>query len=209
MKPTVHGMPGSSNVQSVLLALLEKGVAYDLRTQPAEAYKRAPYVTQVHPFGMVPALEHGDFTLYETQAIVRYVDDAFPGPPLTPQSARARARMNQIIGIAQEYLKGTVSGGGSINYHRAWQPKRGVPPDHVRIAQLLPSAGTALRALDQLHAEPYLTGDYSLADVMLAPILYVFRRTPEGEDLLRQLPRLKTWLSRCEARPSGSVLQMP
>jgi glutathione S-transferase len=205
----VHGMPGSSNVQSVLLALAEKGVEYELREQPAAAYKREPYMTEVHPFGMVPALEHGDFTLYETQAIVRYIDDAFTGPPLVPQAARPRARMNQIIGIAQEYLKGTISGGGSINYHRAWLPKFGIEVDHARIATLLPRARTALSALDRLHAEPYFTGDLSLADLMVAPILYVFRKTPEGADLLGAFPRLVGWLERSEARPSGRLLRMP
>jgi len=209
MKPIVHGMPGSSNVQSVLLALAEKGVEHELHEQPAAAYKRAPYITEVHPFGMVPALEHGDFTLYETQAIVRYVDDAFAGPRLAPESARPRARMNQIIGIAQEYLKGTVSGGGSINFHRAWQPKFGIEVDHARIAELLPRARTALLALDRLHTEPYFTGELSLADLMVAPILHVFRRTPEGADVLGAFPRLVRWLERCEARPSGRLLRMP
>jgi glutathione S-transferase len=205
----VHGMPGSSNVQSVLLTLAEKGVEYDLHEQPAAAYKRAPYITAVHPFGMVPALEHDDFTLYETQAIVRYVDDAFAGPRLAPQSPRPLARMNQIIGIAQEYLKGSVSGGSSINFYRAWQPKFGIEVDHAWIAALLPRARTALFALDRLHAEPYLTGDLSLADLMVAPILYVFRRTPEGAELLGAFPRLLGWLERCEARPTGRLMRMP
>jgi len=45
----------------------------------------------------VPALQHGDFMLYETNAIAAYVDEVFPGAKLTPADPRKRARMNHTI----------------------------------------------------------------------------------------------------------------
>ena len=45
----------------------------------------------LHPFGRVPALQHDDFVLYETNAIAAYIDDVFPGPKLTPAD-RSSAR---------------------------------------------------------------------------------------------------------------------
>jgi glutathione S-transferase len=48
--------------------------------------------------------EHRDFRLYETQAILRYLDDVFPEPPLEPDDPRAAPRINQIIRI-NDFLK--------------------------------------------------------------------------------------------------------
>ena len=57
----------------------------------------------LHPFGRVPALVHDGFALYETGAIIRYIDRAFPGPALQPTEPRALARMDQMIGIVDAY----------------------------------------------------------------------------------------------------------
>ena len=54
-----------------------------------------------HPFGRIPVVDHGDFRLYETQAILRYLDDLYPTPPFQPKDARAKARMNQLVGITR------------------------------------------------------------------------------------------------------------
>jgi glutathione S-transferase len=59
-----------------------------------------PVHLEQHPFGRVPALKHGDFMLYETNAIAAYVDEVFPGPRLTPDDARKRARMNSGSAIS-------------------------------------------------------------------------------------------------------------
>lgn len=56
-----------------------------------------------HPFGRIPAFEHGDFHLYKTGEIVRYIDDIFPGCKLQPTDPKARAKVNQIVGILDPY----------------------------------------------------------------------------------------------------------
>ena len=81
MKPILHGPGYSTYVRTARLAFEEKGVDYDLDHFdfmdgfPDEHLAR-------HPFGRVPTLTHGDFALYETVAICRYVDEGFDGPPL-------------------------------------------------------------------------------------------------------------------------------
>ena len=69
------------------MALEAKGVAY--RFEPVDIFSpdadRDAY-RKLHPFMRIPALRHGDFTSIETGAINRYVDEAFPGPPLQPPS---------------------------------------------------------------------------------------------------------------------------
>ncbi len=51
------------------------------------------------PFAKVPAFEHDGFRIYETSAIMRYVDEAFDGPALQPADAKGRAIMEQAISV--------------------------------------------------------------------------------------------------------------
>ena len=90
----IHGIPGSPYVRKPLLVCEEKGAAYRLAAMPfgANAHKQPEYLA-LHPFGRLPAIEHGDFKLYEAQAIGRYIDRAFEGPSLTPTDPRQAARM--------------------------------------------------------------------------------------------------------------------
>jgi glutathione S-transferase len=61
------------------LSLEEKAIAFELRTISVVEAKQDPHLNR-HRFGRVPAFEHGDLRLYETQAILRYLEDVFPEP---------------------------------------------------------------------------------------------------------------------------------
>src|SRR5207237_63036 len=92
---TLFGFPRSVYVQMAGLVLTHKEVPYafhDLETE-----MNTPSHLALHPFERVPILRHGDFTVYETAAIVAYVDDAFDGAKLTPGDPQMRAHMNQWI----------------------------------------------------------------------------------------------------------------
>src|SRR5215469_1352632 len=94
---TLHGFRYSVYVRIARLVLAEKGVAYaSVEVNPFAANVPAEYLA-LHPFRRVPTLVYGDFALYETCAITRYVDEAFDGPALQPRDTRARARMAQVI----------------------------------------------------------------------------------------------------------------
>ena len=58
----------------------------------------SPKHPALHPFDRVPILQHVDFMLYETNAIVAYLEEVFPRPPLQPAQPRDRVLMNQWIG---------------------------------------------------------------------------------------------------------------
>ena len=88
---TIYGPPHSTYLRSARLALEEKGVDYAL--EPVEF--KSPAHFDLHPFGRVPILRHGDFQLYESMAIMAYVDETFDGPALAPSEPRQRARMIQ------------------------------------------------------------------------------------------------------------------
>ena len=80
---TIHSIPGSPFGRAVLAALHEKGVPCRFSMVTPGAL-RAPEHLARHPFGRVPVLEHDGFMLYETQAILRYIDRVLPEPALTP-----------------------------------------------------------------------------------------------------------------------------
>ena len=203
----IHGVPGSPYVRSALLGFEEKGIPY--RLAPIEA-PRGPEHLKLHPFGRVPTLDHGEFRLYETQAILRYVD-TFGGsagaPALQPRDPRAAARMNQIVGIVDWYVFPTISVGITaerLMSQRFWNR----PPDEANVAKALPGARVCVSELDRLKGDsPFMVGDaLSIADLMLAPQLEFFRATPEGTELLSGTG-LEGWLTRMGMRASMQATQ--
>src|SRR5262245_44566719 len=99
----VHSVPGSPFGRAVLAALEEKRAAYRLAPVPPGAMKTEPHLAR-HPFGRVPVLDHGGFSLYETQAILRYLDRVLPGQALSPSEPQALARMDQVMNVSDWYL---------------------------------------------------------------------------------------------------------
>jgi glutathione S-transferase len=204
----VYGIPGSPYLRSALLGLEEKGANYRLAVVGQEFGVRSEEHLQRHPFGRIPILEHGDFRLYETQAILRYLDAAVPGTALQPKDARAVARMSQIAGIVDWYVFPYISVGITAERfmsQRFWNRA----PDEANIAQALPRARLCLRELERLQGSAeFLAGDtLSIADLMVAPQLQFFRGTPEAEELM-QGTALDAWLKRMHARPSMQATEV-
>jgi glutathione S-transferase len=198
----VHSIPGSPYGRAVLATLEEKNADYRLAPLALGAHKAEPHVSR-HPFGRVPVLEHDGFLLYETQAILRYLDRALPEPPLTPADARAAARMDQAMNVNDWYLYQGVA--NVIVFHRVVAPRLiGSTPDEAAIAAAMPKAHVAFRELSRLLGwQSYFAGDaVSLADVLIAPQLDLFALAPEWAPLTADAPNLVEWLRRMTARPS-------
>ncbi|HYH21487.1 MAG TPA: glutathione S-transferase family protein [Azospirillum sp.] len=204
----VHGPALSSYVWSVRIALTEKGLAYEM---PAFAFgaQRQPEHLARHPFAKVPAFEHDGFVLYETQAIVRYIDEAFPGPSLQPADVRRRARMNQVIGIMDAYGWPSIAGG--ILFNRLIAPKMGMPCDEAAVQEAIPRAQQCIAEWERLLGDqPYMAGGaFSLADVMLAPIMLYTPFAEESRALLAEAPRLTAWIGRMRAHSSVAATAPP
>jgi glutathione S-transferase len=197
----VYGIPGSPFVRAVLLGLEEKGVAYRMQALGLGENRGEAHLAR-NPFGRVPVIEHGDFRLYETQAILRYIDAAFPGPSLQPKEVRAAARMNQVAGIADWYVFPQI--GIGIVFQRIVGPVLlGKAADETVIGEALPKARTCIGELERLlDTQPFFAGETpTIADLMLAPQLDYFAATPEGGQLLAGT-RLESWLARMNTRPS-------
>lgn len=199
---TVYSVPGSPYGRAVLIALEEKQARYRL-VRIAPGTLRAPEHLARHPFGRVPALEHGDFRLYETQAILRYLDRVLPGSALTPPGPRAAARMDQLMNVNDWYL--FQGAGNVIGFQRIVGPKlMGLTPDEVAIAAAMPKAHHVFGILArELGDAGYFGGEApSLADLMIAPQLDFFAATPEWSVLTADTPDLVRWMERMNGRPS-------
>lgn len=195
----IYGIPGSPFLRSACLGLEEKGQPYRIERL---ADMRGETHRSLHPFGRMPTVDHGSFRLYETQAILRYVDALFPKPALQPTEPRAIARMNQIIGINDWYLFPQVA--RIIVFNRIIGPALlGMRPDETAIAAAVPDARLCLGELDRLvDGQPFLAGEHlTIADLMLAPQVYYLAATPEGAAILKATSLL-SWLGRMNARPS-------
>ena len=199
---TVYSIPGSPFGRAVLATLEEKAATYRL-VPVAPGTFRSPEHLARHPFGRVPVLEHNGFSLYESQAILRYLDRVLPAPLLTPGDCKAAARMDQVMNVNDWYLFQGVA--NVIAFHRVVGPRlMGLQPDEAAIEAAMPKARTVFAELARLLGEqPYFTGDaVSLADLLIAPQLAFFTQTPEWSVLSAPHANLVTWLARMEARPS-------
>ena len=198
----VHGIPGSPFVRSVLVALEEKSARYRF-TAVAPGTLKSPEHLARHPFGRIPALDHGAFRLYETQAILRYIDRVLPQPSLTPQNPQAAARMDQLMNVNDWYLFQGVA--NVIAFQRIVGPRLlGLKTDEDAIAAAMPKAHAVFDELArQLGESAFFVGEsLSLADVLLAPQLDFMRDTPEWEPLTDKHGNLRAWLDRMNLRQS-------
>lgn len=206
--PIVYGPAGSTYVWSARLALAEKGVTHELVEIGFGAHRDEPHLSR-QPFAKVPAFEHDGFALYETQAIVRYVDERFAGTPLQPEDVHQWSRMNQLIGIVDAYVWPSIA--GAILYNRMLVPRLGGTPDEAAISAALPRARLCLAEIDRLMEDHrFLAGDHvSLADLMVVPLLYYFGNVPDGGAPMAKHPKLQDWVRRMETRQSFAVTKPP
>lgn len=102
----VIGHPISVATRQALTALAEKGRDADVvLVDVFKNEQNQPTHLKRHPFGHIPVLQDGNFELYETPAILRYIDKKWPAPSLTPVSLQDSARMDQWLCIEQAYLQ--------------------------------------------------------------------------------------------------------
>ncbi len=199
----VHSIPGSPFGRAVLVAFEEKNTPCRFSLVAPGTRLSEPHISR-HPFGRVPALEHDGFMLYETQAILRYLDRVLPAPPLTPADPRAAARMDQAMNINDWYLFSGVN--NVIGFHRLVAPRLrpGHAPDEAAIAAAMPKAHVVFNELARLlGGQAYFAGGtVTLADLLIAPQMDFLAQTPEWAPLTAGHQNLVDWLARMNARPS-------
>jgi Glutathione S-transferase, N-terminal domain len=84
--------PLSTYSRRVLMAFAERQIPHDLVVvdMAARKHREQPYLA-LNPYGRVPTLEEDGFVLFESTAILNYLEATRPAPPLVPADARGRA----------------------------------------------------------------------------------------------------------------------
>ena len=102
MSVTLHTYWRSSAAWRVRIALALKGIAYDaapVHLLRAGGEQRTDAYRALNPQGLVPALTDGDETVTQSLAIIEYLDETRPEPPLLPRSAAGRARVRALASV--------------------------------------------------------------------------------------------------------------
>jgi len=204
--PIVYGFPRSTFVNIVRLVLTHKDVPYTFHD--LEPVMGKPEHLALHPFDRVPILRHGDFTIYETSAIVSYIDDAFAGPKLTPADVRARGRMNQWISAVNSYYYPYMI--YHVTHERLVFPELGIASDEKVVAHALPKVELGLGVLERelSHGQDYVLGaELTLADFFILPSTFAFSLTEEGRKLYPKFPAFSRWRERMENLPTTKKLR--
>ncbi len=198
---TIHHHPLSTFARRVRIALIEKGLDEDTGfvevNMTAGAHKQQPYLS-LNPYGRVPTLEEDDgFVLYESTAILEYVEALHPTPPLVPADARGRARVSQHMKLCDLQLARQT---GTIIF-----PKRFLPRDRwnaTAMEQAKREIESHLEILDrQLQDTDYVVGDsYSLVEVCYTPFVEFFPLMD-----ISPPPHVAAWAARILARPSAQA----
>ena len=157
----IHGVPPSTFTRTVRLACHEKGIDYELvPTMPGE-------ITALNPFRKIPAVSHGDLVLFETTAILRYLDRTFAGPKLWPDDLVGIALCDQWVSAVCDLLVNAA-----LRYMASRYGFLPVPAEMQR--QYLDKTREVVPIFDrQLGKTRYLAGDgVTAADLFRAgPVL--------------------------------------
>ena len=202
----VYGFPRSTFVNIVRMVLTHKDVPYRFHDLEPEMGK--PGHLALHPFNRVPILRHGDFTLYETSAIVTYLDETFPRMPLQPRDIAGRARMDQWISMVNSYYYPYMI--YHVTHERLVFPELGIASDEKVVAHALPKVELGLQVAERELADGrrYLLGnELTLADFYLLPSSFAFGLTDEGKRMYLKYPLFSGWRDRMEALPSVKTLR--
>jgi glutathione S-transferase len=198
---TIHTFIGSPFGRAVQALCIEKNAPHRL-APVGPGQQKSPEHLARHPFGKAPAIDHDGFGVYETQAILRYIDQVYPDPTFTPADPKARARMNTAIGVNDCYFFRPEAGVGIV-FNRVVAPKFGMPADEAAVEAAIPGTRHCVEVLsDFIRTRPYLAGDtISLADLHVGCQLDMLADCAEGAAMLKGTP-LEAWLGRLRARPS-------
>lgn len=177
---TLLGDARSTYTRTVRMALAEKGVACTLQG----CAPHSADILAVHPFGRIPALRDGDIELWETEAIVSYLDESFDsGVSLRPGNILDRARCVQWISAINSYLYETMVRRYVLQI--LFPRGEGGKPDRAVIDTALAEMPAQFAALDKAYGgNDFLAGGLSGADLFLAPILAYVQSLPEGGALM-------------------------
>ena len=197
------GFSDSVYTRAVRLALHEKDLPYEFSEVNPFTEEGLSALDGHHPFGRVPVLQHYAFEVYETTAILGYLDDGFDAPRLTPKGAKAAARMRQVMGIVDSYVYWPlVRQVFSHGYYRLFM---GDSSNAGIVSEGLAASDLALDALEDIAAGGLILNgrDITQADCMLLPMIDCFACVDAARAKLNDRPALTHWHRAVTTRPAA------
>ncbi|HKU95866.1 MAG TPA: glutathione S-transferase N-terminal domain-containing protein [Vineibacter sp.] len=193
---TVFGHPASTCTRKVLCTLHEIGQPFEFQhVDLARGEHQQPAHLARQPFGRVPAIDDDGFRLYESRAIIRYLNDRYGGT-LVPADVRDRAAMDQWTSVEYAYFSAAAM--TPVLHHVV-----GRPQDEAVLAAANTTIGQTLDVLEaHLGVVPYFAGaHFSLTDIVYLPYLDYLMATPQ-KAAVAERGNVMAWWSRCSQRPS-------
>ena len=197
--PKLWGRISSINVQKVVWCLDEIGLAYE-RIDIGGAFGFTPEYRAMNPNVLVPTWQEDDFTLWESNAIVRYLSDRHPGAALRPADPRVRAD-------ADRWMDWQTTTATPALRDAFWHLIRLAPEnrDAALVAASTEASEKAARILDaHLAHRPYVAGDaFTMGDIPVACHVNRWLLMPVDRPAL---PHLQSWWERVRARPGARTV---
>src|SRR5262245_40160737 len=194
----IYGVPPSTFTRAVRMGCHEKGVDYEL----VPAFPGT--IGALNPFNKIPAMTHGDLTLFESSAILRYLDCAFPGRKLWPADARAAAIVDQWIGAAGDSLLNSAQRYLAARFNFLPVPAEMSKKYLDKTREVLPVFNR------QLGTTRYLAGDeLTAADLVAVPPFFYFPDIPELREILDAQTNCRRWMDDIASRPSFAATVTP
>jgi glutathione S-transferase len=190
----------SGNSGRAVFALFEAGVPWGQHpVDTRSAQNRQPEYLARNPMGKVPALQDGEFSLWESNAINWYVAEKHPESRLLPSSLAGRAAVHRWMFFQTGHISPAcvpVFRDTNARVQAFWNYK----PDATAAAAARQELARFLPVLDSaLEGREWLEGEFSLADIAYAPH---FLLIAGGGFDFSPYPRLERWLERLFARPA-------
>jgi glutathione S-transferase len=194
------------------LAMKQAGIAFEELRIPLYGPGSKERLAEVSPSARVPALIHGDLTVWDSLAICEYLAETHPG--MWPADSKARA-------IARSVSAEMHSGFANLRTHMGMNIRKdyagkgmgaGVPQD---IARILASWKDCRKLFGA--GGPFLFGPFSIADAMYAPVVMRFRTYAVAipaelkayYEAMLALPALQDWMAasakETESIPDGDI----
>ncbi len=199
-----HCGSGSPYAWRVWLALEHKALPYELEMMSFAAGDPAsPEYAAINPRRKVPALVDDGFTLYESAAILDYLEEAYPasGRPLYPPQPQPRARARRQIREADEYLAFALEG---MVFEILFKPASEWNPEVI--AEARASFGNELAHFERELAGDFFAGAVGAVDFTVYPMVALALRMQEKKKPDLAIwdaigPNLAAWMTRLEALP--------
>jgi glutathione S-transferase len=193
----IWGRNTSSNVQKAMWGIGEVGLPYErIDIGGAFGKNKEPAYLAMNPNGLVPTLQDGDFLLWESNSIVRYLAREHGAGTLEPADPKTRARASQWMDWQLSVVAPAIFAAfwGLI---RTPAEKR----DQAAIATSQAKTTDAMKILDaQLGKTAYVAGEqFSMGDIPVGVMTYRFRQLCPDRPALNNLER---WYAALQKRPA-------